>query len=70
MSSGFRENIDPVFAKIFAEMESKILFKNERKFSRKFRENRVSRFSLETLAVTQVCDGLVRHIGKLVNLSG
>ena len=31
MSSDFRENIDPVFAK----MESKIFFENEQKFSRK-----------------------------------
>ena len=57
MSIDFRENIDPVFAK----MESKIfencskiakkIFENERTFSRNFRENRVSRFSLETLVL-------------------
>ena len=46
MSIDFRENIDSVFAKIFAKMESKmfakivrksrkIFFENERKFSRK-----------------------------------
>ena len=41
MSIDFRENIDPVFAKIFRE--------NEQKFSRNFRENRVLQFLLETL---------------------
>ena len=59
MSIDFRENIDPVFAKIFAKIVenfrencskiAKQFFENERKFSRNFRENRVSRFSLETL---------------------
>ena len=56
MSIDFRENIDPVFAKIFAKMESKIFAKivrKSRKFfskmSENFHENRVSRFSLETL---------------------
>ena len=63
MSIDFRKNIDPVFVKIFAKMELKIFakivrksreknFENERKFSRNFRESRVSRFSLETLSTT------------------
>ena len=60
MSIDFRENVEPVFAKFFAKMESKFFFENcskiakfffenERKFSRNFCENCVSRFSLETL---------------------
>ena len=61
MSIDFRENIDPVFAKIFAKMESKIFAKIVRKsrnffskMSENFRENRVSRFSLETLVLSYI----------------
>ena len=60
MSIDFRENIDPVFAKIYAKKESKIFAKIVRKsqnffrkISENFRENQVSRFSLETLTVVQ-----------------
>ena len=70
MSIDFRENIDPVFAKIFAKIESKIFakivrksrnfFRNERKFSRNFRENRVSRFSLETLVTAPFYTFLIK----------
>ena len=60
MSIDFRENIDPVCAKIFAKMESKMFAKIVRKsqnnfskmsenFRGNFRGNQVSRFSLETL---------------------
>ena len=55
MSIDFRENIDPVFAKMESKIFAKIVQKSRKKISKmseNFRENRVSRFSLETLFVS------------------
>ena len=49
----FRENRVENFRENCSKI-AKFFFENERTFSRNFRENRVSRFSLETLAAASV----------------
>ena len=53
MSIDFRENGVENFRENCSKI-AKFFFENERKFSRNFRENRVSRFLLETLIATRI----------------